>query len=159
MVLLKGRTALSLIWQELCWLNSTLLTIFGLRPSTQLATIQIGYSSALMNKTPYELLTGNKPHVSYFRVFGCKCHVYIKGCKIAKFESRSFSGIFVGYAAKSHAYRVFNITTGCVEESMNVEFDEDNGSQAGHIDHDDAGDDPPSQAIRTMGIGELIPLE
>ena len=42
---------------------------------------------------------------------------------------------------------------------MNVEFDEDNGSQAGHIDHDDAGDDPPSQAIRTMGIGELIPVE
>ena len=29
----------------------------------------------LMNKTPYELLTGNKPNVSYFRVFGCKCHV------------------------------------------------------------------------------------
>ena len=51
------------------------------------------------------------------------------------------------------------MTTGCVKESMNVEFDKDNGSQAGHIDHDDAGDDPPSQAIRTMGIGELIPLE
>ena len=42
---------------------------------------------------------------------------------------------------------------------MNVEFDEDNGSQARHIDHDNAGDDPPSQAIRTMGIGELIPVE
>ena len=42
---------------------------------------------------------------------------------------------------------------------MNVEFDEDNGSQAGHIDHDDASDDPPSQAIRTMGIGELIPVK
>ena len=42
---------------------------------------------------------------------------------------------------------------------MNMEFDEDNGSQVGHIDHNDAGDDPPSQAIRTMGIGELIPIE
>ena len=76
-----------------------------------------------MNKTPYELLTGNKPNVSYFRVFGCKCHVYIKGYKIAKFESRSFDGILVGYAANSHDYRIFNITTGCVEESMNVQFD------------------------------------
>ena len=31
---------------------------------------------------------------------------------------------------------------GVLKESMNVEFDEDNGSQAGYIDHDDAGDDP-----------------
>ena len=49
----------------------------------------------LMKKTPYELLTGKKPNVSYFRVFGCKCHVYIKGCPIAKFESRTFDGIFL----------------------------------------------------------------
>jgi hypothetical protein len=27
------------------------------------------------NKTPYELLTRNKPNVSYFRVFGWKCFV------------------------------------------------------------------------------------
>ena len=113
----------------------------------------------LMKKTPYELLIGKKPNVSYFRVFGCKCHVYIKGCPIAKFESRTFDGIFVGYAANSHTYRVYNISTGCVEESMNVEFVEDNGSQAEHIDHDNVGDVPPPQAIRTMGIGELIPIE
>ncbi|KAK1651545.1 hypothetical protein QYE76_069350 [Lolium multiflorum] len=29
----------------------------------------------LHNKTPYELLTGNKPNVTYIRVFGCKCLV------------------------------------------------------------------------------------
>ncbi|KAK1613689.1 hypothetical protein QYE76_019206 [Lolium multiflorum] len=29
----------------------------------------------LHNKTPYELITGNKPKVMYFRVFGCKCMV------------------------------------------------------------------------------------
>ncbi|KAK1607423.1 hypothetical protein QYE76_031096 [Lolium multiflorum] len=29
----------------------------------------------LHNKTPYELLTGNKPNVMYIRVFGCKCLV------------------------------------------------------------------------------------
>ena len=44
-VLLKGRITLLLIWQEICWLNFTLLIIFGLRPSTQLATTQICYSS------------------------------------------------------------------------------------------------------------------
>ena len=44
----------------------------------------------LIEKTPYELLTGNKPNLKYFRVFGCTCQVYIKGCKLAKFEPRTF---------------------------------------------------------------------
>jgi hypothetical protein len=26
-----------------------------------------------LNKTPYEILSGNKPNIKYFRVFGCKC--------------------------------------------------------------------------------------
>jgi hypothetical protein len=30
------------------------------------------YLHKLLKKTPYELLTGNKPNVSYFRVFGGK---------------------------------------------------------------------------------------
>ncbi|KAK1607849.1 hypothetical protein QYE76_031522 [Lolium multiflorum] len=29
----------------------------------------------LHNKTPYDLITGNKPNVMHFRVFGCKCMV------------------------------------------------------------------------------------
>jgi hypothetical protein len=117
------------------------------------------YLCPLLGKTPYELLVSKKPTLNYIRVFGCKCHVYIKGTRLSKFDSRTFEGIFVGYAANSHTYRIYNISTGCVEESMNVEFDEDNGSQAGHIDHDVVDDEPPSIAIRRMGIGEIIPVE
>ena len=72
---------------------------------------------------------------------------YIKGSKLPKFESRTFDGIFVGYAKDSHTYRVFNISTGCVEESMNVVFHEDNGSQVGQIDLDDVGAEPSSISI------------
>jgi hypothetical protein len=32
------------------------------------------YLHKLLKNTPYEILTGNKPNVSYFRVFGRKCH-------------------------------------------------------------------------------------
>ena len=42
---------------------------------------------------------------------------------------------------------------------MNVEFDETNGSQVGHIDYGVVGGDAPSHAIKTMGIGEFIPIE
>jgi hypothetical protein len=117
------------------------------------------YLRPYMNKTSYELLVGKKPNLSYVKVFGCKCQVYIKDSKLPKFEPKTFEGIFVGYAKDSHTYRIFNISTGCVEESMNVVFHEDNGSQVGQIDLDDVGDEPSSIAIGRMGIGPLIPVE
>jgi hypothetical protein len=33
------------------------------------------YLHKLLKKTPYELLTDNKPNVSYFRVFESECYV------------------------------------------------------------------------------------
>ncbi|KAK1646050.1 hypothetical protein QYE76_063855 [Lolium multiflorum] len=78
-----------------------------------------------LEKTPYEILTGNKPNVSYFKVFGCKCYVLVKDTRLSKFDSRAQEGIFVGYATDSHAYRVFNKSNGRVVESCDVTFDED----------------------------------
>ena len=39
----------------------------------------------VLKKTPYELLIGRKPNISYFRVFGCKCFIYKKK-RLGKFE-------------------------------------------------------------------------
>jgi transposase InsO family protein len=39
----------------------------------------------LLEKTPYELLNGKKPDVSFFRVFGCKCYIYKKHHHLGKF--------------------------------------------------------------------------
>jgi transposase InsO family protein len=36
------------------------------------------YLHRLLKKTSYELLTGNKPNVSYFRVFESKCYILVK---------------------------------------------------------------------------------
>ena len=40
-----------------------------------------------------------------------------------------------------------------------MEFDEDNGSQAKQIVPSVVGDEAPSQVIRTMGIGHILPQE
>ena len=117
------------------------------------------YLRKLKNKTPYELLIGRKPNVKYFRVFSCKCFILNKKSWLAKFEPRTYEGIFVGYASNSHAYRVLNKSTGCIEETVNVEFDEDNGSRVEKIVPSVVGDEAPSQAIRTMGIGHILPQE
>src|SRR4051812_36734507 len=107
------------------------------------------------NKTPYELLIGKKPNVKYFRVFSCKCFILKNKTWLAQFEAKKYEGIFVGYASNSHVYRVLNKSTGCIEESSNVEFDEDNGSQAKTIVPTVVGDEAHSQVIRTIGIGHI----
>jgi hypothetical protein len=56
------------------------------------------YRHKLRHKTANELLTGKKPNVSYFRVFGCKCFILNKNPKSSKFASKVDEGIFLGYA-------------------------------------------------------------
>ena len=82
---------------------------------------------AMTDKTPYELLKGRKPNISYFRAFGCKCFVHNNGKRnLGKFDERSDEAVFLGYASNSKAYRVYNKRTMCVEESVHIIFDETN---------------------------------
>jgi hypothetical protein len=50
----------------------------------------------LLEKTPYELLNGKKPDVSFFRVFGCKCYIYKKHQHLGKFQRRCDIGFLLG---------------------------------------------------------------
>jgi len=55
------------------------------------------YLHKIYKKTAYELLTGNKPKVDYFRVFGCKCFILNKKVKSSKFAPRVDEGFLLGY--------------------------------------------------------------
>ncbi|KAK1641780.1 hypothetical protein QYE76_060251 [Lolium multiflorum] len=111
-----------------------------------------------LNKTPYEILTGNKPNISYFKVFGCKCFYKIKEVRLSKFAPKALEGIFVGYGAESHTYRVFDIASGIIIESCSVRFEENDSSQVGQVDVC-AGDEIPQDAIVRMGVGFFRPIE
>ena len=52
------------------------------------------YLDRLLKKTSYELLTGNKPNVSYFRVFGSKCYILVKKGRHSKFAPKAVEGFF-----------------------------------------------------------------
>ena len=78
----------------------------------------------ILRKTPYELYRGRLPLLSYFRPFGCSCYILREGERVDKFDAKSDLGIFVGYAPQSKAYRVFNLRTNTIRESVHVEFDE-----------------------------------
>jgi hypothetical protein len=62
-------------------------------------------------------------------VFGCKCFILNKKPKASKFASKVDEGFLLGYGTNEHAYRVFNKTIGHVETTVDVKFDEYNGSQ------------------------------
>ena len=54
------------------------------------------YLHKLLNKTSYELLTGKKTNVSYFRVFGARC--WIKDPHhTSKFAPKAHEGFMLGY--------------------------------------------------------------
>ena len=86
-----------------------------------------------LKKTLYELLTANKPKVSYFRVFGCKCFILNRKSKTSKFAPKVDECVLLGYGSNEHAYRVFNKTSGRVEIAVDVTFDESNGSQVSKL--------------------------
>ncbi|WVZ69170.1 LOW QUALITY PROTEIN: hypothetical protein U9M48_018003 [Paspalum notatum var. saurae] len=114
------------------------------------------YPHCLLDKTPYELLNGRKPNISYFRVFRCKCYIYKKRQHLGK---HCDIGFLLGYSSKSKAYRVFNEATGFVEEAYDVEFDESNGSQGVHVDVVDTDEEPFVKAMKNMPIGDIKPKE
>jgi hypothetical protein len=85
------------------------------------------YLHRILKKTSYELLTGKKSNVSYFRVFGSKCFILIKRGRNSKFAPKAVEGFLLSYT-NTRAYRVFNKSTRLVEVSCDIVFDEINGS-------------------------------
>nr|GEX76399.1 hypothetical protein [Tanacetum cinerariifolium] len=76
------------------------------------------------NKTPYELIQGRKPDISYLHVFGAHCYPKNDREDIGKLGAKGDIGFFIGYSANSVAYRVYNWRTKKIIETMNVTFDE-----------------------------------
>jgi hypothetical protein len=103
---------------------------------------------------------GKKPNVSYFRVFGSKCFILIKRGRSSKFAPKAIEGFLLGYDSNTRAYRVFNKSTGLVEVSCDIVFDETNGSQVEQVDVDELDDEEaPCVALRNMSIGDVCPKE
>jgi transposase InsO family protein len=118
------------------------------------------YLHLILKKTSYELLTSKKPNVLYFRIFGSKCFILVKRGRKSKFAPKAVEGFLLGYDSNTRAYRVFNKSTGSVEVSYDIVFDETNGSQVEQVDLDELDDEEAlCVALRNMSIGDVCPTE
>jgi hypothetical protein len=118
------------------------------------------YLHQILKKTSYELLTGKKPNIYYFRVFGSKFFILIKRGRNSKFACKAVEGFLLGYDSNTRAYKVFNKSTGLIEVSCDIVFDETNGSHVEQVDLDELDDEEaPCIALRNMSIGDVCPKE
>ncbi|GJT66277.1 putative ribonuclease H-like domain-containing protein [Tanacetum coccineum] len=83
------------------------------------------------NKTPYELIIGREPSISFMRPFGCPVTILNTLEPLGKFDGKAEEGFLVGYSVNSKAFRVFNTETKKVEENLHVNFLENKPNVAG----------------------------
>nr|GEZ82186.1 Gag-Pol polyprotein [Tanacetum cinerariifolium] len=76
------------------------------------------------NKTPYELINGRKPDISFLHVFGALCYPKNDCENIGKLGAKGDIGFFIGYSADSCAYIVFNRRKKKIMKTINVSLDE-----------------------------------
>nr|GEZ82839.1 retrovirus-related Pol polyprotein from transposon TNT 1-94 [Tanacetum cinerariifolium] len=63
------------------------------------------------NKTPYELINGRKPDISFLHLFGALCYPKNDREDVGKLGAKGDIGFFIGYSADSCAYRIYNRRT------------------------------------------------
>ncbi|GJU80257.1 putative ribonuclease H-like domain-containing protein [Tanacetum coccineum] len=83
------------------------------------------------NKTPYELITGKIPIISYLRPFRCYVTILNTIDHLGKFAGKSDEGFLVRYSLQSKAFRVYNLETKRVEENLHITFLENKPNVAG----------------------------
>nr|GEU86793.1 hypothetical protein [Tanacetum cinerariifolium] len=74
------------------------------------------------NKTPYELLSRKVPNIRHLKPFGYQVTILNTSDHLGKFKGKANDGFLVGYAAHSKAYRVYNLTSKKVEETLNLRY-------------------------------------
>ncbi|GKA73016.1 ribonuclease H-like domain-containing protein, partial [Tanacetum coccineum] len=74
------------------------------------------------NKTPYELLLGRPPSISFMRPFRCPVTILNTLDPLGKFDGKADEGFLVGYSINGKAFRVFNSRTRKVEENLHINF-------------------------------------
>jgi hypothetical protein len=128
--------------------------------STRLRT-GFGWKQSTPLSTPSTISTFTESSRRHpMRVFGSKCFILVKRDRKSKFAPKAVEGFLLGYDSNTRAYRVFNKSTGLVEVSCDIVFDEINGSQVEQVDLDELDDEEaPCVTLRNMSIGDVCPKE
>nr|GEX55887.1 hypothetical protein [Tanacetum cinerariifolium] len=112
------------------------------------------------NKTPYELLHGRTPDLSFMRPFGCPVTILNTKDHLRKFDGKTDKGFFVGYSLNSKAFRVFNNITRIVGENLHIsddgnKVDEDPRQETEFKDQDNEDNVNKTNNVNVAGINRV----
>jgi hypothetical protein len=133
---------------------------FGWKQSTPLATPSTDSTFTESSRRHPINSSPVKSPMFHILVFGSKCFILVKRGIKSKFAPKAIKGFLLGYDSNTRVYRVFNKSTGLVEVSCDIVFDETNGSQVEQVDLDELDDEEaPCVALRNVSIGDVCPKE
>ncbi|GJX79113.1 ribonuclease H-like domain-containing protein [Tanacetum coccineum] len=81
------------------------------------------------NKTPYELLFGHKPMISYIRPFGCHVTILDTLSVLGKFDGKSDEGFLVGTSAVTNNAGTSKVTNSVSTPNTNASKEEDKAEE------------------------------
>jgi transposase InsO family protein len=109
------------------------------------------------NMSPFQLLYNYRYNIQKLRVWGCDAHVRLLPGKQSKVQSRTWSGIFVGFHPETASYRVMNSTTRVVTHSNDVHFDEHSFIQIKKMSSKSRNSNPTNTHLNPFSaLGELL---
>lgn len=79
----------------------------------------------MCGQTPYEAFHGHKPTLRHLKPFGGKYYLHIPKAKLpsgSKLLPRAELGVFVGYGAAQHHYKIYTPSNGRLTISADVTF-------------------------------------
>ncbi|XP_023638897.1 uncharacterized protein LOC111830634 [Capsella rubella] len=117
--------------------NNVLPRFWAEAVNTEFYIINRVYVKSSTCTTPYEIWKEKTPNLCYFHTFRCICYILNDKDLLGKFNARSDGGIFLGYATKSMAYRVYNKRLKRVDESVNVVLDDKSPAHQYPVAEDD----------------------
>jgi hypothetical protein len=141
-------------------MSRRLQTSFGLRRLTPPATPSTGSTFIEFSRRHHMNSPVKSPMFHILESLVANALFLLKEAEKSKFAPKAVEGFLLGYDSNTRAYRVFNKSTGLVEVSCDIVFDETNGSQVEQVDLDELDDEEAScVALRNMSIGDVCPKE
>lgn len=105
--------------------SHVLLSLWGDCVLTAVFLINLIPSPVLLNKIPFEILTGKAPVYDQIKTFGCLCYGFTSPKQRHKFQPRSRACLFLGYHTSYKGYKLMDIESNVVFISRYMVFHED----------------------------------
>ncbi|KAK9131203.1 hypothetical protein Sjap_011690 [Stephania japonica] len=123
----------------------------------------VNWSIHILNRSPTLAVSGRKPVVDHFQIFGCIAYAHVPDEKRRKLDNKGEKCIFLGVSGESKAYKLYNPNTKKILVSRDVLFNEksiwswNQNCVQGGIPADFDDEEQEQQPMENEQVEEAIP--